>query len=125
MGWAFLPPLQRTVSDPVLVSRPHSFPPSLTAWRDPSFASHELSHLVSADAPSGVVDGDLTGTPSVHGDSAPLTLPPPSPPSSSPAVQRAAVVPAPEPSLTRTTVRTLPVVEMASLPAEPPAVAEA
>ncbi len=80
MGWAFLPPLQRTIAPAALVSRPHEFPSSLPAWRNPSFSSPELSHLVSPAAPSGVIDGDGTGAPVQRSAATDLTLLLPAPP---------------------------------------------
>ncbi len=44
MGWAFLPPIQRTLDDPITpITRPTDFPSELPAWRSPAFTS-SLSH---------------------------------------------------------------------------------
>src|SRR4051794_20192168 len=127
MGWAFLPPLQRTLADPILVSRPHDLSRMLPAWRDPSFASHELTHVVSPVAPSGVIDGDGAGSPQTRYEPTDLTLLAPTPP----AVQRAVTAPglpsvqtvaAPARTLTRTSVESLPVLQLTTL--EPSEVAD-
>lgn len=60
-GWAFLPPLQRTVGTMDLAHGPDRFVGSLAAWANPSFTG-PMSHLVSADAPPGVIDVDGGGT---------------------------------------------------------------
>lgn len=60
-GWAFLPPLQRTIGTMNLAHGPDRFAGSLAAWANPSFAG-PMSHLVTADAPPGVIDVDGGGT---------------------------------------------------------------
>lgn len=60
-GWAFLPPLQRTIGTMELAHGPARFASSLTAWANPSFTG-PMSHLVTADAPPGVIDLDGGGT---------------------------------------------------------------
>jgi hypothetical protein len=55
-GWAFLPPLQRTIAPPLSTTHPHD----LVAWRNPSFIGR-LTHAVSPAAPSGVIDADGGG----------------------------------------------------------------
>ena len=53
MGWAFLPPIQRTLDTPIApVTRPTSFPAELPAWRSPAFTS-ALSHAVVDTMPAG------------------------------------------------------------------------
>src|SRR6188472_1450927 len=101
MGWAFLPPLQRTVADVDLVSRPHEFPGTLPAWRNPSFSSPELTHVVSSAAPSGVIDGDGTGRPTTRAEHNDLTLLPRKHPSVQRSIARAESADQPAPSLTR------------------------
>lgn len=96
MGWAFLPPVQRTLSEPIsTMTRPATFPGSLPAWTNPSF-SGPLRHVVSDQAPAGVIDaGGLGGTSSLGAPvqrvaaGVDLALPPPAPVRRSPA----AVVP--------------------------------
>lgn len=60
-GWAFLPPLQRTIGPMELAHGPERFAGSLAAWTNPSFTG-AMSHLVTADAPPGVIDVDGGGT---------------------------------------------------------------
>lgn len=60
-GWAFLPPLQRTIGTMDLAHGPDRFAGSLAAWANPSFTG-PMSHLVTADAPPGVIDVDGGGT---------------------------------------------------------------
>jgi hypothetical protein len=115
MGWAFLPPIQRTLDTPIApVTRPTTFPAELPAWRSPAFTS-TLSHAVVDTVPGGVVDGDGNGLgePSHTVGPAPeLTLLPPPRPT---AIQRAvadpaAEEPAPGPALTRAPSVGMPVV---------------
>ena len=125
MGWAFLPPLQRSIASPDLITRPAQFPHTLPAWRDPSFSSHDLSHVVSPAAPSGVIDGDGVGAPvqrSAHPD-LPLLL---SATPTRPVVQRsvpdspvAAPAPTPQRSYTRTSTEHLPVLQLAAVEPAP------
>ncbi len=84
MGWAFLPPIQRSLDTPIApVTRPTDFPSELSAWRSPSFTS-SLSHAVVDTAPGGIVDGDgggvgaPTATAALHPPELTL-LPPPRP----------------------------------------------
>lgn len=83
MGWAFLPPVQRTLATPIsTVTRPTEFPHQLPAWRDPSF-TEPLTHLVTDSAPSGVISADdaPVGTPTSSATPRPeMTLLPPPPP---------------------------------------------
>ncbi|MFE9611287.1 hypothetical protein [Streptomyces sp. NPDC006012] len=51
-----MPPLQRTVGAPALVTDPAGFRGSLGTWRDTSFFT-PLGHLVSLEAPSGLGHG--------------------------------------------------------------------
>jgi hypothetical protein len=116
MGWAFLPPIQRTLDTPISpVTRPTAFPAELPAWRSPAFTS-TLSHAVVDTVPGGVVDGDGNGLgePSHTVGPAPeLTLLPPPRPT---AIQRAvadpaaAEEPASGPALTRAPSVGMPVV---------------
>ncbi|OJX97973.1 MAG: hypothetical protein BGO96_13860 [Micrococcales bacterium 73-15] len=62
-GWAFLPPLQRTVAPAPSISRPVGFPLLLATRADPTTLT-SMGHLVADDGPTGVVDGlgiGLTG----------------------------------------------------------------
>ena len=91
MGWAFLPPIQRTLAAPIApVTRPVEFPGELSAWRSPAFTD-SLSHAVVDTSSGGVIDGDGGGlghptNTSVHAPE--LTLLPPAAPD-----RRAAVGP--------------------------------
>jgi hypothetical protein len=100
MGWAFLPPIQRTLDTPIApVTRPSAFPAELPAWRSPAFTS-TLSHAVVDTMPGGIVDGDgggLGAPTHTVGPAPELTLLPPPRPT---ALQRSAAagpVPADEP----------------------------
>ncbi|MFI7482640.1 hypothetical protein ACH9EU_09495 [Kocuria sp. M1R5S2] len=102
-GWAFLPPLQRTVGELATTTAPHRFPDRLPTRNDPSFTG-TMSHLISADAPAGLIDldgpdaGPAPEPPGSTGRSVEMTLlPPPAPPAAgasrpvqrlAPAVQR-------------------------------------
>ncbi|AJE43814.1 hypothetical protein [Streptomyces nodosus] len=55
-GWREVPPLQRTVRAPALVTDPAVFRGSLGTWQDASLFT-PLGHLVSPEAPSGLVHG--------------------------------------------------------------------
>ena len=59
-GWAFFPPIQRIVGEQPTLTRTDAFTRSLPAWGNPSFVG-AMSHLVSVDGPSGVVDADGGG----------------------------------------------------------------
>ena len=128
MGWAFLPPIQRTLAPPIApVTRPVEFPGELSAWRSPAFTD-SLSHAVVDTSSGGVIDGDGRGLgqPTNTTAHAPeLTLLPPPRPT---AVQRsvrpgaAAAEPAtasgsdevrPAPSLTRAPSAGMPLVQRA------------
>ncbi|MGY2746746.1 hypothetical protein ACVWZ8_003863 [Arthrobacter sp. UYCu723] len=82
-GWAFLPPLQRTIGSVRLTSDPEHFAGALSSWGDPSFTG-PMAHLISAQAPPGVIDVD-GGGPAPGNDgytTAPMEmtlLPPPAP----------------------------------------------
>ncbi|MEV0292376.1 hypothetical protein [Nocardia sp. NPDC050710] len=54
--WREMPPVQRAVAAPTLVTAPARFAEELVSHRDPSFHS-PVGHAVSAAAPSGVVTG--------------------------------------------------------------------
>lgn len=82
-GWAFLPPLQRSAGSIQLTSDPDHFTGSLASWGDPSFTG-PMTHLVSTQAPAGVIDVDGGGPdPGSGGYTAPSVemtlLPPPAP----------------------------------------------
>jgi hypothetical protein len=82
-GWAFLPPLQRTIGSVQLTSDPGRFAGALASWGDPSFTG-PMAHLISADAPPGVIDvdggGPVPGHVGYSAASAEMTLLPPPPP---------------------------------------------
>jgi hypothetical protein len=136
MGWAFLPPLQRSLADAVLITRPQEFPGTLPSWRNPGLTGSGLTHLVSPAVTGGVIDGDGAGTPVQRAATPELTLLPPEPTKptmsrltkahsgstgiatsvqrevSASALPAAPVVAAPAPTLTRTSTEALPVVVM-------------
>jgi hypothetical protein len=91
-GWAFLPPMQRTIENMQLISEPNRFTGALTAWGDPSF-TNPMAHLVSTAAPGGIIDVDGGGP--VRSDSGfppssvEMTLLPPPAPGSRPAPRKA------------------------------------
>jgi hypothetical protein len=123
MGWAFLPPLQRTLATGIeTITRPTEFAHDLPAWRNPSFNA-PLTHLVSDAAPSGVIDGgDGTGLPGASTSPRPeLTLLPPPRPV---AVQRS--TPRAEPArFTSTPDAGMPVMQRSVVPDAPVAEAQA
>ncbi len=94
----------------------------LPAWRNPSFSSPELTHVVSSAAPSGVIDGDGTGRPTTRAEHNDLTLLPRKHPSVQRSVAQAVPADEPAPSLTRTSTASLPVLQLA--PVEAPAAPE-
>src|SRR2546421_3949175 len=51
-GWRELPPIQRAVDEPALVSPPDRLQPALLSWRNPSFLA-PLRHVVGPAGPSG------------------------------------------------------------------------
>ncbi|EST36998.1 hypothetical protein N566_15415, partial [Streptomycetaceae bacterium MP113-05] len=53
-AWRDLPPVQRTLGDTGLMTGPDAFRGSLSTWQDVSFGT-PLGHLVSPEAPSGLV----------------------------------------------------------------------
>ena len=55
-AWSELPPVQRALAAPGLVSDPIGFRSSLSAWQDTSFHK-PLGHFVSPEAPSGLGHG--------------------------------------------------------------------
>ncbi|GAA1935926.1 hypothetical protein GCM10009716_48720 [Streptomyces sodiiphilus] len=61
-GWREVPPLQRTVEPPVPVTDPEAFAGSLGTWRDASLLG-PMGHLVSEEAPSGMLHGIAEPTP--------------------------------------------------------------
>lgn len=92
-GWAFTPPLQRTIGEPTLTMRPLEFVADLPTRARPMLTG-EMSHVVSPVAPWGVLDGDgdrdggRLGSPSTSSPDVDLALVPPSPPVRRSAVQR-------------------------------------
>ena len=83
MGWAFLPPIQRSLAAPMpSITRPHAFPAELPAWRSPAFTG-PATHAVVDGAPGGVIDADGGGlgrpTPSPVAAPELTLLPPPRP----------------------------------------------
>ena len=99
MGWAFLPPIQRTLAAPIAsVTRPVESPGELSAWRSPAFTD-SLSHAVVDTSSGGVIDGDGGGlghptNTSVHAPELTL-LPPPRPTAVQRSVRPAAAAPPP------------------------------
>ena len=95
-GWAFLPPLQRTAGSIQLISHPDHFTGSLASWGDPSFTG-TMTHLVSTEAPAGVIDvdggGPVPGSAGYASSSGELTLLPPPAPRVRPARRRRPGVP--------------------------------
>lgn len=55
-AWRELPPVQRTVTHPALITDPDGFRGSLSSWQDTTLST-PLGHLVSPQAPSGLVHG--------------------------------------------------------------------
>ncbi|MFE1957067.1 hypothetical protein [Streptomyces sp. NPDC059479] len=55
-GWRELPPVQRTVTTPGLMTDPDGFRGSLSSWQDATLTT-PLGHLVSPQAPSGLMHG--------------------------------------------------------------------
>ncbi|MFE4173773.1 hypothetical protein ACFRR7_17250 [Streptomyces sp. NPDC056909] len=55
-GWRELPPMQRAVTAPGLVTDPEGFRSSLSSWQDTTLTT-PLGHLVSPQAPSGLMHG--------------------------------------------------------------------
>lgn len=98
-GWAFLPPLQRQLSDaPPVVLRP-AFVATLPTRTVPASLG-TMGHLVDAAAPSGTVAADdaALGAPVQRAVAAELTLRPQRGAARSVAVQRQAVTDAAEPT---------------------------
>jgi hypothetical protein len=93
MGWAFLPPIQRSLAAPMpSITRPDAFPAELPAWRSPAFTG-PATHAVVDVAPGGVIDADGggLGRPTSSPVPAPeLTLLPPPRPTSVQRTQSAA-----------------------------------
>ncbi|MEW1723480.1 hypothetical protein [Streptomyces sp. NPDC093109] len=58
-GWRELPPVQRVLGAPELVTDPSGFESSLSSRQDTTLSS-PLGHLVSPDAPAGLVHGLTT-----------------------------------------------------------------
>lgn len=88
MGWAFLPPIQRQLAEPI---RPLSrgFEPG--AWASPMFTG-AMTHAVADGAPHGLIDGDGRGLglPIQRSAAGPeLTLLPPPRPRAQRSIQRA------------------------------------
>lgn len=66
-GWREVPPLQRTVAAPDLVTDPAGFRAGLGTWQNASFLG-TLGHLVSPEAPSGMAHGLATTPTPPHAD---------------------------------------------------------
>ncbi len=99
MGWAFLPPIQRTLTPGIApVTRPAEFPTELSAWRSPAFTG-SLSHAVVDTTPGGLIDGDGHGLGQPTNTSVPspeLTLlPPPRPTAVQRSIRTGAAAPRP------------------------------
>ncbi|WP_273652790.1 hypothetical protein [Cellulomonas fimi] len=79
-GWAFLPPLQRTVGPVELTSRPIAFLADLPTRSGPRFTG-PMTHVVDHRAPSGIVDGDgdRSAPPVQRSADVDLTVLPPAP----------------------------------------------
>ena len=96
-GWAFLPALQRTAGSIELMSDADHFTGSLASWGDPSFTG-PMTHLVSTEAPAGVIDvdggGPVTGSGGYAASPVEMTLLPPPVPRVRPAPGRPAGTPA-------------------------------
>ncbi len=73
--WPSVPPIQRVTSAVNPVAPRDPFAASLVTWRDPSFLA-PLGHVVSGQAPSGVIHRliEPSGTPEVHPPGLPLAL---------------------------------------------------
>ncbi|MGH3754337.1 MAG: hypothetical protein ACRDRP_16890 [Pseudonocardiaceae bacterium] len=74
-AWRSLPPIQRSLGPLAPVAPREEFAASLQTWRNPSFLA-PLGHLVSPDAPAGVIDGLLSpaSAPLAHSDGPPLAF---------------------------------------------------
>ncbi|MDC7122582.1 hypothetical protein OMK64_13660 [Cellulomonas fimi] len=88
-GWAFLPPLQRTVRPAELTSRPVAFLADLPTRAALPFTG-SMTHVVDHRAPSGVVDGDgdRSAPPVQRSADVDLTLLPPAPRAATPVQRR-------------------------------------
>ena len=111
MGWAFLAPLQRVVGEPALITRPREFPHTLPAWRDPTFANQGMTHVVSPEAPSGLIDGDGKGAPVQRAAATELPLRPRQKPAPVPRQRLLAATR----SFTQTSTESLPVLQLATV----------
>ena len=89
--WPSVPAIQRVVSPLHPVAPRDAFAASLTSWRDPRFLA-PLGHVVSSDAPSGVIHRlvEPAGVPDgrADGPSLPLAARPPAPRRAGGVVQR-------------------------------------
>lgn len=88
-GWAFLPPLQRTVGPVELTSRPVAFLADLPTRAGLPFTG-PMTHVVDHRAPSGVVDGDgdRSAPPVQRSADVDLTVLPPAPRAAAPVQRR-------------------------------------
>src|SRR4051812_41123479 len=67
-GWRAVPPIQRAVADPSLISPPERLKPALLSWRDPSFLA-PLGHVVDPAGPAGYVhDAVIPSVPAASAD---------------------------------------------------------
>src|SRR5690348_15678599 len=73
-GWRSLPPIQRAVGDPTLVSPPDRLRPALASWRDPSFLA-PLGHVVDPAGPAGHIHDVVAPAPVPPEPSGPADLP--------------------------------------------------
>ncbi len=87
-----MPPMQRVVGSPDLITAPDRFPDGLASWRNPSQGG-TLGHYVTPDAPAGVSTGLATAAPrdELPAPARPWWWPQPA------AVQRHVPTPLPEP----------------------------
>src|SRR5690349_11996081 len=72
-GWRSVPPIQRAVADPALVSPPDRIRPALLSWRDPSFLA-PLGHVVDPQAPAGYVHDAVIPAPEPVAPAGPADL---------------------------------------------------
>ncbi|RDG36126.1 hypothetical protein DVH02_21645, partial [Streptomyces corynorhini] len=94
-AWRELPPLQRTLGATDLITDPSGFEGSLSSRQDTALSTAPLGHLVSPEAPSGLVHGlDISDTGGADGRGGTDSTPPS--PSPAPGDRTVATWPAPE-----------------------------
>lgn len=80
VAWPALPPVQRSLAEPLRPVAPlEAFTSSLSAFQNPSFLA-PLGHVVGADEPGGTVNGLASiapGPPQPYASGADLAVPPP------------------------------------------------